>query len=123
MACCAFAAFLLINLLGPLAFLRRRLFGEAPPRNAAVAWRYGDPAATVGAVPVNLRARLRAGAGVILAVEAALVVGAALYLLPVDRSAAAAVSADGWDAFVALHTSWCAGGGADPVVELVPMEG
>lgn len=122
MACCAFAAFLLINLLGPVAFLRRRLFGEPPPRNAAVSWRYGDGAATVSAAPVRLGARLRAGAGVVLAVEAALVVGAALYLLPLDRSAAAEASADGWDALVALHTSWCAGGGADPVVGLGRME-
>lgn len=46
MACCAFAVYLLGQLLLPLAWLRDRLLGPpAPVASAAVAWSPGLPAA------------------------------------------------------------------------------
>ncbi len=47
LACCAFAVFLLNQLLLPLTFVRERLWGRGRPGvNAAVTWRPGVPAAT-----------------------------------------------------------------------------
>jgi hypothetical protein len=46
LACCAFAVFLLNQLLLPLTFVRERLWGRGRPvANAAVVWRPGDPMA------------------------------------------------------------------------------
>jgi hypothetical protein len=113
MACCAFAVFLLVNLLAPLGFLRRRR-----PSNAAVAWRYGEAATTVATQPSTHRpTRWRAAAGAVVVLELALVVGAGLYLLPLTPSAAASADAE-WDAFAALHTSWCRTVRPDSTVQL-----
>ncbi|MDB5482131.1 MAG: hypothetical protein JWO83_3184 [Caulobacteraceae bacterium] len=56
LACCAFAVFLLNQLLVPFAFLRERLWGKGMPRaNPAVAWSAG---ASTSAFPAR-RAALR----------------------------------------------------------------
>jgi len=66
LACCAFAVFLLHQLLAPLVFIKERLMGRAGlRRNDAVAWRPGV------AVIVSSRGRLalRPAAFALVAIE------------------------------------------------------
>jgi hypothetical protein len=84
-ACCAFAVFLLQQLLAPLFLLRERLFGKAPPRvNGSVLW---APGAVAAPPPVRLRAAGRP------AFRPALVLVLALETLAVGGSVAAATLA------------------------------
>jgi len=65
-ACCAFAVFLLQQLLMPIALLRERLFGKAASRaNASVMWAPGAAAA----LPTSRRMALRPTLVLVLALE------------------------------------------------------
>jgi len=115
MACCAFAAFLLVQLLAPFRALRAwlaRALGKAPtlPDNAAVAWRAGAPAQTKAARPWSNRTRGLFAAAV--AVELAIATAWGVHANSQAEAAggpqhAAATVAGDWDALVALHTYWC----------------
>jgi hypothetical protein len=94
MACCAFALYLVTQLLLPLRWLRDRLIG-APPQvaSASVAWSPGK----AGAAPGR---RSRTGP-VLVAIIAAEIVGvgaAAAPVTPVDEAAL----------FIQFHQSLCA---------------
>lgn len=106
MACCAFAVFLLVNLLAPLRWLRRLAGSRTPRANPAVAWRPGQADAPVRPFVSPRWRRAVAGAvAVELLVVAAL---AAFWLAPGESTGSnRAVTAEAWDAFVALHTVWC----------------
>src|SRR5258707_15574978 len=66
LACCAFAVFLLNQLLLPFTFIRERVFGRGEARrNDAVAWTPGMAAAT----PDRRPGRLRPAMALIVAVE------------------------------------------------------
>jgi len=59
LACCAFAVFLLNQLLLPLTFVRDRLWGKAASRpNDTVLWNPGTPAATAPTRRLALRPAL-----------------------------------------------------------------
>jgi hypothetical protein len=59
LACCAFAVFLLNQLLLPLTFLRERLWGKLAVRpNDSVMWRPGAPALAAPARRLALRPAL-----------------------------------------------------------------
>lgn len=94
MACCAFALYLLTQLLLPLRWLRDRLFG-APKQtmSASVAWAPGMPV-----VPPARRSRTRP---VLLAIIAAEVLGVAAYAAPATPVDEAAL-------FTQFHQSLCA---------------
>ena len=116
MACCAFAVFLLLNLLIPIGLLRRSATSEK--QNPAVAWRYkSGEQATVGA-PADRRPALRP-ATVVLAVYLTGVALAAIYWLASDPvSQGDAMTDEQWDAFAALNVSWCLDGKFDTANKL-----
>jgi hypothetical protein len=93
MACCAFALYLLTQLLLPVRWLRDRLFG-APRQtaSASVAWAPGMTVAT----PAR-RSRMKP---VLLAIIAAEVLGVAAYAAPATPVAEAAL-------FTQFHQSLC----------------
>jgi hypothetical protein len=72
MACCAFAAFVVSQIVFAFMGLRERLFGAADPEragaapNLAAAWRLGDPAPAVAparsAIPLRVAVAVGAGA-------------------------------------------------------------
>lgn len=106
MACCAFAVFLLLNLLAPFGWLRRFRRGGSRPNgsrpNRAVAWRYGQETPAPAVAP---RPRWRRAVAGVVTVELLAATALAAYWLapaPADHDAAA-----DWDALVALHTVWC----------------
>ncbi len=101
MACCAFALYLLTQLLLPLRWLRDRLFGvRAPVASATVAWSPGVVAARAS------RPRWRP---LVLAIMAAEVAGVSFAL----ASPAAAV-ADDAAILAQLHRSLCAAVTGEP---------
>ena len=115
MACCAFAAFLLVQMLAPFRafrawFVRARGKGPSLPGNAAVAWRAGAPAQTKVARTWSNRTRgvFAAAIAVELAIAAAwgVHVNSQAAEAGAPQHAAATVAGD-WDALVALHTYWC----------------
>jgi len=84
-ACCAFAVFLLQQLMMPFFLLRERLFGKAPPRvNGSVLW---APGSVAEAHPARLTAGGRP------AFRPALALMLALETLAVGGSVAAATLA------------------------------
>jgi hypothetical protein len=94
MACCAFALYLLTQLLQPLRWLRDRLFGApAAIPSASVAW---SPGAALVPAPVR---RVR-GKAVLLAIIAAELVG-------VGFAAAAPAAANNAALFTEFHESLC----------------
>jgi len=109
MPCCAFAVFVVLQLLGPFAVLKRRLFGDRDPHNGAVAWRFGEPAVATGAGAGRAGGLARAldwrGKAALLVAAEALVLVAAVWLVRPGSDGAGA--AEDWDALVALHTTWC----------------
>lgn len=95
MACCAFALYLLSQLLLPLRWLRDRLFGEPPQTaSASVAWAPGLAAAAP--------ARPARGKRLLLAIIAAELAGVGLL------AAAPAAAADDAALFTQFHQSLCA---------------
>jgi hypothetical protein len=110
MACCAFAAFLLVQLLTPFRAIRAWFRGPSLPDNAAVAWRAGVPAAAK--LTRTRRKRTRGLFAAAVVVELAIAVSWGVHVNSRDVAgrapvhAAAAVAGE-WDALVALHTYWC----------------
>jgi hypothetical protein len=102
-ACCAFAAVLLMQLLAPFARLRERLFGVAPSHVAAsVAWNPGDAPAAAG------RSGLltwRRGLLALVAVELVFLFGGYQYL-----QSGSTTADDNLTITEALHASWCGSG-------------
>jgi hypothetical protein len=121
MACCAFAAFLLVQLLAPFRAVRAWFRGPRLPDNAAVAWRAGASAAA----PV-VRARSKRARGLFAAAVAIELALATAWGVHVNAGAgnagasarAAATVAGDWDALVALHTYWCGKNASVPRLEL-----
>jgi hypothetical protein len=100
-ACCAFAAFLLMQLLAPFAWLRDRLFGpRAVAVSASVAW---SPSAVAEAAPAR-RFGWRRGLFAVAVLELALLAGGYQYLQ------SDAPSGDTMTLAEALHASWCGTG-------------
>jgi hypothetical protein len=105
MACCAFAAFILMNLLVPLGLRRLRATATGNP---AVAWRPGASALDISAPQ---RAGKRVLIGVIVIVQLALI-----GLFTVHHADPSQIT-DGdrptseaeWDAIVVANTVWCRG--------------
>jgi hypothetical protein len=98
MACCAFAAFLLVQLLapvsGPLAALHRRLFGTPVP---AAAWR---PGLVAPVAPPRRRIPWR------WALTAALVLEVTVVGFWLGATPATAGSTD-YHALALAHDAWC----------------
>jgi hypothetical protein len=114
MPCCAFAVFLVLQLLAPFAVLRRRLFGERDNRNPAAAWRYGEPAlAAVPAAARPDRVSWRGKAALIVAAEVLALAGAVWIVRP---ELAKPADPEDWEALVALHTVWC--GPSEPPLKI-----
>ena len=93
-------------LLSPLGF--RRNASATAIGNSAVAWRYGETDAEANSTAVSPRRKWRTALASMLALELTLagIAGAAL----LDTNSVAqdvAMDAEEWDAFVALHTTWC----------------
>ena len=104
MACCAFAAFLLMQLLAPFVWVRDRLFGaRVNPAAGAAAWM---PGAAAPAVRPAGALTWRRGLLYAAAVEVALLAAGYQVLRP-DPAAA-----DRMTLTEALHASWC--GSAPP---------
>ena len=108
MACCAFAVFVLAQLLAPLVWCRERLFG--PRRaNVAAAWALPGGATLEQATPrtrtfaPRLRTTLLAAAGLELVVAIAVVS---------HLSAAPSAAGDASMWVQALEGAWCRGAGA-----------
>ena len=98
MLCCAFAAFILSQIVFAFDSVRERVFGAsravalAGP-NAAAAWRLGDPAPVVAARASRAR-------GLALAFALSLVFSAAAYALSLRAPASAPIHA--WH-----PSAWC----------------
>jgi hypothetical protein len=99
MACCAFAVFLLAQLLAPFLWVRRKLVGDSQHNNAAVAWAPGASGVATRSPRSPLRTALIVAVGLELAVGAA----AFAWVLP---SAPPTMSAASIEA-AALDGSWC----------------
>jgi hypothetical protein len=116
MACCAFAVFILLQLLAPFAGLRRRWFGaSAMPANAAVSWSLSGQAAGafepgVAKSGPGLRVRLGKPLAVLLAIEIAVLAGFAIVTLAPEPAGVASAEEITWHA---LHDSWCRAFGAN----------
>jgi len=100
MACCAFALYLLTQLLLPMRWLRDRLFGvPAPVASAAVGWSPGVVAARASRprwrlLVLTVMAVEVAGVSVALASPAAAVADDAAILAQLHRSLCAAVTGE-----------------------------
>jgi len=96
MACCAFAVFVLSQLLAPFVWLRRRLFGATTTANAAVAW---SPGVATIASPRSSRWLHKT---FFAAVAVELVIGAATLVYSAPR-----VDTDTWVEATAFDGAWC----------------
>ena len=101
MACCAFAVFVLSQLLAPFVWVRRRLFGEHAVPNVAVAWSLGD-AGSAPVAPRRISPRARRVLFAAVAVELAIGVAAFAYVAP-------ARTGDAWIEAAAFDGAWCRG--------------
>lgn len=120
MACCAFAVFLLLNLLAPLRWLRRLAGSRTSRTDAAVAWRPGQADVSAHAAPPRWR---RAVAGAVAVELLMLVALAAFWLAPAPPAGTnGPATIEEWDAFVALHTVWCGRDDAPERFELTSTE-
>ena len=102
MACCAFAVFVLSQLLAPFVWVRRRLFGERTAPNDAVAWSLTDAAVATPAPSRRVSARVRRVLFAAVAVELAIGVAAFAYVAP-------ASTGDAWIEAAAFDGAWCRG--------------
>lgn len=100
MACCAFAIFVLSQLLAPFVAVRTRLFGARKTPNAAVAWSLTDPPARQQTKPTRAP-RWRTALYVAVGLEIAVGVAAFAYVEPARDSA--------WVAAAAFDGAWCRG--------------
>jgi hypothetical protein len=104
MACCAFAAFLLMQLLAPFVWLRDRFFGPRAERiDGAAAWSPGGAAVALPAPP-----RIAWRRGLLFAVAVEVAVLAVGYQVLVRSTPAPATAGMTWTE--ALHASWCGTG-------------
>ena len=104
MACCAFAAFLLTQLLIPVRWAMRHVSGEAP--NHSVAWSPALAAAATVAAPAR---RFRRGFAIVFAAELCLFTGAA-----VAAGTAATDTATRNDLLSRMHHAICSVTGEAP---------
>ncbi len=95
MACCAFAVFVLTQVLAPFVWLRRKLFGEVATSNAAVAWSPGAAAPAQRTLRWTHKTMLTA-----VALELLLGAAALLYAAPRIEGAA-------WIEAAAFDGTWC----------------
>jgi hypothetical protein len=95
MACCAFAAFVLTQLLAPFVWARRHLFGDEQAPNVAVSWSLSGGIAEARIKP----RRLHTAVYVAVVVELAAAVGAVAYVAPRDDAA--------WVEAAAFDGAWC----------------
>jgi len=102
MACCAFAVFVLSQLLAPFVWVRRRLFGERTATNGPVAWSLTDAVAAGPAAPRRVASRARRWMYAAVAVELAIGAAALTYVAP-------ASTGDAWIAAAAFDGAWCRG--------------
>jgi len=106
MACCAFAVFVLSQLLAPFVWLRRRLFGDRVVPNAAVAWSLGDTGAAIESTAASVSRRVLTRARTLLyaavAIELALGAAALAYVAP-------ARGGEAWTEAAAFEGAWCRG--------------
>jgi hypothetical protein len=119
MACCAFAAFLLVQLLVPFRALRARFGGRSRHDEAAVAWRPGTPTLAPAPGRPELRHRWMGALAGLMALE--LVVVAAYLSVAAPQwpgNSAASAGAD-WNALLALHTVWCGTDGAAASIDSI----
>lgn len=111
MACCAFAVFLILNLLIPLGLQRRSATSEK--QNPVVAWRFQDAGQITTGGP-DARNRLLRPATAVFAIYLACVAILSVYWLESDSAhGRSAMTDEQWDAFAALNVSWCLGSLAD----------
>ncbi|MEZ5596707.1 MAG: hypothetical protein R3E84_09995 [Pseudomonadales bacterium] len=99
MACCALALVVLTNLLAPLVWLSRRLFGCSPPWVDRLL--DGFRARAHGAFPLRQRGRFLPVVLIVVAVEVVLVAAAWQAFAPPAELTDAALWAE------AMHNSWC----------------
>jgi hypothetical protein len=108
LACCAFAVFLLQQLLIPFAFLRDRLFGKPAARpNASVLWSPG----AVSAAPAMRRPALRPALAIVLVLEI-LAVGGSVAAASLAASGARPSAEKSF--LTALHATICRAVGRAP---------
>ncbi len=102
MACCAFALYLLTQLLAPLGWLRDRLIGApTATASASVAWSPGATASAT-ATAMAIAAPVSRRRGLLLAILALEIVGAGVAV-----AAPAALPADDAARLAQLHQSLC----------------
>jgi hypothetical protein len=102
MACCAFAVFVVSQLLAPFVWARRRLFGERRAPNVAVAWSLTAGAQPPRVVPRSISPRVRTLLYAAVAVELAIGGAAFAYVAPTRSS-------NIWTEAVAFDGAWCRG--------------
>jgi len=117
MACCAFAVMILIQLLAPVTWLKRRVWpGAHRPANPAAAWRLqsalaAGPNMTMPAQASAPKPRLRRWVALAAGVELAVLIGLGATVIP-DRADPSGSYADGaWSDeeiwYEAMHDAWC----------------
>jgi hypothetical protein len=99
MACCAFAAFVLTQLLAPFVWARRHLFGDKQPPNVAVSWSLVGGMPDAAPQPPAKPRRLQTAVYFAVLVELAAAVGAVAYVAPRDDGA--------WVEAAAFDGAWC----------------
>jgi hypothetical protein len=102
MACCAFAVFVLSQLLAPFVWARRRLFGERAATNAAVAWSLTHAVSAAEPPPRRISPHTRRVLFAAIAVELAIGAAAFAYVAP-------ARTGDAWIEAAAFDGAWCRG--------------
>ena len=102
MACCAFAVFVVSQLLAPFVWARRRLFGERRAPNVAVAWSLTGSASSSRVVHRRISPRTRTLLYAAVAVELAIGGAAFAYVAPARTS-------EVWTEAVAFDGAWCRG--------------
>jgi hypothetical protein len=109
MLCCAFAAFILSQIVFAFDSVRERVFGArfapGPAASAAAAWRLGDPA------PVIVRRAPRAG-GLAAAFALSLLLAGAAYALSLRAPESSAIHA--WHPSVWCSTAVASAAKGDP---------
>ena len=101
MACCAFAIFVLSQLLAPFVAMRTRLFGAREIPNAAVAWSLTDPPMRQARKARRPKPRWRTALYVAVGLEVAFGVAAFATIQPTRDTA--------WVAAAAFDGAWCRG--------------
>src|SRR5262245_24257495 len=101
MACCAFAVFVLSQLLAPFVAVRTRLFGARHAPNVAVAWSLTDTPRRATTATRPSPPRWRTPLYIAVSLEIAIGVAAFAYVQPTRDTA--------WVAAAAFDSAWCRG--------------